>query len=257
MERSHKLRAVIVDDEYPARLMMKSLAANHADVMEVVAEAKNATEAVGFINQSKPDVVFLDINMPDLNGFELLPKLEYQPFIIFTTAYEQYAIQAFEAHSIDYLLKPIDEKRFAQSIQKLLHFVRGSATYADLTQIQMLVSQLQQNKKPTAIPIKIGDKFIFVRLEDVVLLEARDKYVYVITAVNKEYLSGTRLAEFELILPSHFIRVQKSYIINVDFILEVHKYFGNRLVITMNDKNRSRLTTGSTYINQIRKHLSL
>ena len=197
--------------------------------------------------------------MPNINGFELLTKIKHQPFIIFTTAYEQYAIKAFETNSIDYLVKPVEEKRFAQSIQKLQRFVKNNIHHSDIEQLKNLFIEFHQNKKvtATAIPIKIGDRFILIRLEDVAYLEAKEKYVYVVTAENKEHLSDTRLAEFEEILPARFIRVQKSFIINKDRITEIHKYFGNRLIITMNDKNKTRIKTGITYITQIRESLGL
>ncbi|MDB5091751.1 MAG: response regulator transcription factor [Mucilaginibacter sp.] len=257
MNYPHKLKAIVIDDEYPARLMIKNLAGNHSDVIDIIGEAKNGSEAIKLIDETHPDLIFLDINMPNINGFELLTKIRHQPFIIFTTAYEQYALKAFEANSIDYLIKPIEEKRFAQSISKLQGFLNSNTQYSDLIHLKNLFSELQPIKKPTAIPIKIGDKFIFIRLEDVAYLEAKEKYVYVVTTQNAEYLSDTRLAEFEETLPKNFIRVQKSFIINKDHISEVHKYFGNRLIIIMNDKNKTRITSGITYIVNIRMSLGL
>jgi two-component system LytT family response regulator len=226
-------------------------------VLEIVAEATNADEAMSRIQQMKPDVVFLDINMPGKTGFDLLTQLKVQPFLVFTTAYEQYAIEAFKTNSVDYLLKPIEEERFAQCIAKLLRFANGPIQSIDFTEIRKFVSALQENKSPTAIPIKIGEKFIFLRLEEVVFLEAKDKYVYVNTSSGKEYLSDTRLSAFEQTLPANFIRVQKSFIINKECILEMHKHFGNRLVMTMNNKAKTRITSGNTYINQIRTALGL
>ncbi len=257
MKQSNKYVAIVVDDEYPARLMIKTLISNHSDVIDLVGEAKNAIEAMKLIDETKPDLVFLDINMPGINGFELLTRVRHQPFVIFTTAYEQYAIKAFETNSIDYLVKPIDEKRFAQRMIKLQSFTKNKMQYPDLSHLNKLFSELQHAKKAKAIPIKIGDKFIFIRLEDVIYLEAKEKFVYVITSENAAHLSDTRLTEFENILPENFIRVQKSFIVNKERILEIHKYFGNRLIFTMNDKNRTRITSGITFINEIRDKLGL
>jgi two-component system, LytTR family, response regulator len=257
MNHPHKFKAVIIDDEYPARLMIKNLASNFAAVIEITGEAKSGREGIKLINETFPDLVFLDINMPDMNGFELLTKIEHQPFIIFTTAYEQYAIKAFETNSIDYLVKPIEEKRFAQSMLKLQRFVKNKDPYSDLQQLKQVFLEFQQVKKITAIPIKIGEKFIFVRLEDVAYLEAKEKYVFVVTLENIEYLSDTRLTEFEETLPENFIRVQKSFIINKEHIFEIHKFFGNRLIIAMKDKKKTRIKSGSTYIGDIRESLGL
>ena len=112
-------RAIVVDDEPAARRLMKNLLQDHANVVQVIAEAGNGGEAIQKIEELCPDLIFLDIQMPDLTGFEVLEKLNCKPTIIFTTAYEQYAIKAFESFSIDYLLKPIKEERLNQSIEKL------------------------------------------------------------------------------------------------------------------------------------------
>jgi|SRR5579863_5115227 len=257
MNAVNKIKAIIVDDESPARLMIRNLAGNHNDVITVIAEAKSGKQAIRQINDMMPDVIFLDIDMPDMTGFDLLSKIKHQPNIIFTTAYEQYAIKAFETNSIDYLVKPIEESRFAQAILKLQRFSENGKAHFNLSQLKDFFTKLNQTRKPTAIPIKIGDRFILVRLEDVVFLEAKEKYVYIVTSDNKEHLSDTRLAEFEETLPNNFLRVQKSFIINKDRILEIHKYFGNRLIITMADKNKTRITTGITYIDKIRPAFGL
>lgn len=256
MINSHKIKAIIVDDEYPARVLVRSLAEKYADIIEIISEAKNGKEAVNQINETGADLIFLDINMPDLNGFELLSKIRHQPFIVFTTAYEQYAIKAFETNAIDYLLKPIDEKRFALCIQKLQHFIKARK-HSELSHLKNVLQELQQTKKPTAIPVKTGDKFILIRLDNVSYFEAKEKYVFIVTDDNKKHLSDTRLSEFEEMLPSNFIRIQKSFIINKDKIYELHKYFGNRLIIIMADKNKTRITSGITYINSIRSALGL
>ncbi len=117
-------KAIVIDDEPAARRLMKSLLNSHQDVVEVIGEAGNGREAITKIQELRPDVIFLDIQMPDLTGFEVIEQLDVKPNIIFTTAYEQYAIKAFETFSIDYLLKPIKEERLEQSIAKLKQFGR-------------------------------------------------------------------------------------------------------------------------------------
>src|SRR5215510_5723049 len=117
-----KFKAILIDDEPAARRLMKNLLQEHEAVVEVVGEASNGKEAIAKIEELKPDLIFLDIQMPDLTGFEVLDRLQRKPTVIFTTAYEQYAIKAFETFSIDYLLKPIKEERLKQAIEKLRQF---------------------------------------------------------------------------------------------------------------------------------------
>ena len=117
-------KAIVIDDEPAARRLMKSLLQEYAEIVTVIAEAGNGREAIQKIEELNPDLIFLDIQMPDLTGFEVIEKLSRKPNIIFTTAYEQYAIKAFETFSIDYLLKPIKEERLKQSIEKLKQFGR-------------------------------------------------------------------------------------------------------------------------------------
>src|SRR5689334_1335908 len=117
-------KAIVIDDEPAARRLMKNLLLEHNDTIEVIAEAGTGKEAIAKIEELKPELIFLDIQMPDLTGFEVIEKLTHKPNIIFTTAYEQYAIKAFETFSIDYLLKPIKEERLQQSIDKLKRFGR-------------------------------------------------------------------------------------------------------------------------------------
>lgn len=251
------LRAIIVDDELPARLMIKGLASNHQNIIEIIGEASNGEEAIRLINEAKPDVLFLDIELGGTDGFSVLATIGHQPFIIFTTAYEEYAVKAFENNSIDYLVKPVEEERFARSMEKLVRFSKMPALAPNEGQLKTLLSRLQQNKKPTAIPIKTGNKFTLVRFEEVLYLEAREKYVFVITIENQSHLSDTTLAAFEEQLPPNFIRVQKSFIINTDHVYELHRHFGNRLIVVMNDRKKTRITTGITYTAKVKEKFGL
>lgn len=188
----------------------------------------------------------------------MYPPLVDEIVIYFLGIDDRYGHQTVVGHEcIDYLIKPIEEGRFSQSIRKLQMLAGSGPPHSDVMLLKRLLEELQPVKKATAIPIKIGEKFIFLRLEDVSHLKAKDKYVYVITAESAEYMSDSRLAEFEKSLPANFIRVQKSFIINTAHVLEVHKYFGNRLIICMNDKKRTRITSGITFIDKIRQSLGL
>lgn len=249
-------KAILIDDEPAARRILRSMLLEYADDVTIIAEASNGMEAVAMINELKPDLVFLDIQMPDLSGFEVLEKIEHQPNIIFTTAYDQFAIKAFQTFSIDYLLKPIREESLAQSLQKLKQFGKLTAL-PDLKQLRNLLNEVPVIKKPTAFPIRQGDKIILVRFEMISHFEAADKYVALFTTDGKKYLNDQTLTLLTEKLPSHFIRVQKSYIINKERIKEIHKHFNGRFVLTMDDKAQTRITTGLTFYESIKEELGL
>ena len=253
---SQLFKAIVIDDEPAARRLLKSMLLEHSNVVEVIAEACNGKEAIAKVHQLKPDVIFLDIQMPDLTGFEVIEKLEHQPNIIFTTAYEQYAIKAFETFSIDYLLKPIREEHIARSLDKLKKFGKVN-TGIDISNLKEIIEQFHSPKKATALPIKIGEKIILLRFEKISYLEANDKYVNVFMEDGQKYLTDQTLSALEVKLPSQFLRVQKSYIINKDKIKEVHKHFNGRFVLSMDDKERNRITTGLTYNEVVKIALGL
>jgi two-component system LytT family response regulator len=243
---SQLFKAIVIDDEPAARRLMKNLLQEYDDVLEVIAEANNGKEAIEKIEKLKPDLIFLDIQMPDLTGFEVIEQLTEKPNIIFTTAYEQYAIKAFETFSIDYLLKPIKEERLQQSIGKLKQFGRLNHTI-NVNGLQEIIRQFQSPKKATAFPIKTGDRIILLRYENIVYFEAQDKYVCVFTADGQKYLTDQSLTTLAEKLPSPFCRIHRSHIINKERIKEMHRHFSGRYLFIMDDKAATRLTSGRTY----------
>lgn len=253
---SQLFKAIVIDDEPAARRLMKSLLEEYAQVVTVVAEAGNGREAITKIEELRPDLIFLDIQMPDLTGFEVLERLTHKPNVIFTTAYEQYAIKAFENFSIDYLLKPIKEERLQQSIDKLKQFGRLNQTL-DINSLQDIIRQLQAPQKATALPIKTGDRITLLRYENIAYLEAQDKYVYVFTTDGQKHLTDQSLTTLSEKLPPQFYRIQKSYIINKDKIKEMHRHFNSRYLFIMDDKAGTRLTSGRTYHDEIRSEFGL
>jgi two-component system LytT family response regulator len=250
-------RTLVIDDEPAARRLMKSLLAEFSDRIEVIGEAGNGREAIEKIHSLKPDLIFLDIQMPDLTGFEVIEQLNYKPNIIFTTAYEQYAIKAFESFSIDYLLKPIKEERLEQSIRKLSEFGKIAGPGIDVNGLQDIIRQLQAPPKATALPVKIGDRIILLRFEQIAYMEAEDKYVYIHTIDGVKHLTDHSLTTLSEKLPAQFYRIQKSYIINKDRIREMHRHFNGRYLFILDDKSGTRLTSGRTYNEAIRAEFGL
>jgi two-component system LytT family response regulator len=254
MTREYK--AVILDDERPARLMVRSLLEKYQSFIRIEGEAKNGKDAIDLIEKIRPDIVFLDIQMPDMNGFEMLSRLSYQPLVIFTTAYEQYALDAFSENSLDYLIKPIEQERFDQSMMKLqrLGSINGEI---DVSHMIRIFNQMQPKKEISALPVKVGQKILLVRLSEISYCQSGDGYVSLYTNTGKEYVCDLNLQELELKLPGNFIRVQKSFIVNKDKIKEIQRYFNNRLILILDDKNTTKITTGTNYINQIREAFDL
>jgi two-component system LytT family response regulator len=249
-------RAIVIDDEPAARRLMKNLLDEHKDVVEVIAEAGNGREAIQKTEEMKPDLIFLDIQMPDLTGFEVIERLTQKPNIIFTTAYEQYAIKAFETFSIDYLLKPIKEERLQQSIEKLKQFGRLNQSL-NINSLQEIIRQFQAPQKATALPIKTGDRITLLRYENIVYLEAQDKYVFVFTTDGQKHLTDQTLTSLSEKLPGQFHRIHKSYIINKEKIREMHRHFNSRYLFMMDDKAGTRITSGRTYHDAIRSEFGL
>jgi two-component system, LytTR family, response regulator len=249
-------KAIVIDDEPAARRLMRSLLLEYSDVVEVVGEAGNGREAIEKIETLKPDVIFLDIQMPDLTGFEVVDQLKEKPNVIFTTAYEQYAIKAFETFSIDYLLKPIKEERLEQSIAKLKQFGRLKAPI-DVAGLQEIIRQFQAPQKATALPVKTGDRINLVRFENISYLEASDKYVFIYTTEGQKHLTDQSLTTLITKLPPQFFRIQKSYIINKDKIREMHRHFNGRYLFVLDDTDATRLTSGRTYHDSIREEFGL
>jgi two-component system LytT family response regulator len=243
-------RALIIDDEPAARRLLRSMLEKY-EWISIEGEASNGEEAIRLVNERRPDLIFLDIEMPDRNGFEVLEWVSYQPNIIFTTAYEHYALKAFESFSIDYLLKPVRPERLHQSLEKLKSFGKSSPM-SDVGDLKKMFQSFVSSKKPTAFPIKQGEKIILLRFENISHFQADDKYVFAFTMEGKKYLTDHTLAYLETYLPENFMRVQKSNIINKDKVGEIHKHFNGRFIIIMQDGPQSRIQSGLTYFEKIR-----
>ncbi|MET0634685.1 MAG: LytTR family DNA-binding domain-containing protein [Chitinophagaceae bacterium] len=253
---SQLFNALIVDDEPGARRLMRSLLEAHNDQVRVIGEADSGEEAVTQIGLLKPDLVFLDIQMSGMTGFDVLEQLVVQPYVIFTTAFEQYAMRAFDTLSVDYLLKPIREERLAQSMEKLRLFGRVKESI-DVNALQQLIKKLQPITPAVALTIRTGDKITLVRYEEIAYLEAQDKYVCIHQMDGQKYLSDLSLNRLMEMLPANFFRIQKSYIINLDKIREMYRHLNGRYLFSMNDKTNTRLTSGRTYTEVIRQRFNL
>ncbi|WP_167610646.1 LytR/AlgR family response regulator transcription factor [Maribellus sediminis] len=251
MKLKQPWKTIIVDDEPLARLRLKKLADDYPDKFEIVAEAENGEEAIEKINRLRPEYIFLDIQMPEISGFEVLKKLDYLPKVIFCTAFDEFALQAFDTHCIDYLVKPLTKERFAKTIAKLDQ-LNDSSQEINLNKLIEQFNQEHRKNEATSIPVKVGDRVIFVRLDEVSYIQSDEKYVTVVTKHSKSYILDSSLKKLEEKLPDYFIRVHKSYLINKNLLKEIRKHFNNRFVLIFDDYNQSKITSGRSYYTEIK-----
>ncbi|MEZ0483984.1 LytR/AlgR family response regulator transcription factor [Fibrella aquatica] len=258
------LNTILIDDEPLAISRLRRLLNTHTDTFTIVGEARNGAEGLALVEAERPDLIFLDIEMPLLNGFEMLARLTYMPLVVFATAYDQYAIRAFEENSVDYLLKPVETERLERTIAKIRHLAGSQSVgsrpalvnpYAD--NLMRLLEQMKPKKELYSISVKTGEKIILLPLSDVAYFEAEEKYVFVATTDGPKYLTSYTLTTLCERLPDTFVRVSRSAVVNSHRIRECQKQFDGKFVLTLNDKKATRLTTGSTYADAIRQLLSL
>lgn len=247
-----KFKTIIVDDELLARQRLTRLLQNYTDDIEIIAEASNGEEAVELIEKLNPDLVFLDIEMPVYNGLEVLKKICNDPLIIFTTAYENYAIKAFEANSVDYLLKPVEKERLVLCMEKLRKQGLLNVNKEKLLNDVDVVSN-ELSTKPQSIPVKIGDKTILVKYDEVLYFEANDKYVELNTINNQKHILEYSLTQLGLKLPANFLRVHRAFLVNMNLVKEFRKGFNGSAILVMNNKEETKIHTGRTYIDAVRK----
>ncbi len=207
------IKALLIDDEPLARSMVKEYLQAYPDI-RVVAECNDGLEGVKAISQYKPDLVFLDIQMPKINGFEMLELVEDPPDVIFTTAFDEYAIKAFELHAVDYLLKPFSKERFDKALQKW----KSSASQKNTT---VLLEHTAQPEERHRIVVKKGINIVILPVHTVHYIEAFDDYVKVYTA-DGFYLKKKTMAYYEKVLdPSMFVRIHRSYLLNLQELTRI------------------------------------
>jgi two-component system LytT family response regulator len=210
------MRAILVDDEELARMVLREFLQAHGDV-EILAECANGFEAVKAITEMKPDLVFLDIQMPKLDGFEVVELAGIGPRYVFVTAYDQYALKAFEVHAIDYLLKPFSQQR----LDEALAHARGHVGGAQAAVREVAALAAVRGGPLERILIRDGARVHVVPVEKIDLIEAQDDYVE-IRAEGRGYLKNQRLAELETQLdPQRFVRIHRSYIVNIERVARI------------------------------------
>ena len=238
---------LIIDDEKLARDLIREYLEGFPEI-EIIGECAKGTEAVEKINKLKPDLIFLDVQMPGMNGFDVLEEIDHEPYIIFTTAYDQYAIKAFEKNAVDYLLKPLDEERFRLAVNRALK--RKTAEHGNLE--ELLLSLKSENKNfESHIFVQKSEKLFNLPVEEIVYLEASGDYT-VITTKNDQFVSSSGIGKLEEIMdPDTFIRVHRSTIINLNYLKEIERHFNGGMVVKM--QSGKSFPVSRTYAKLIRK----
>ncbi len=228
------IKTIIIDDESLAREIIKRYLADREEII-IAAECSNGFEGIKKINEEKPDLIFLDIQMPRINGFEMLELIDEPPVIIFTTAFDQYALKAFEVNAADYLLKPYSKDRFDEALEKAFAYLRDKSH-----QRTVIKNLIKQNEEKTEfierVIIKDGTKISIVPAENIKYFEAQDDYVMIYSDEGK-FLKQKTMKYFELHLnPKDFVRIHRSYIAAVNRIKKIELLEKESYRVLLEDK---------------------
>ena len=231
------MNVFLVDDE-PLALKRLARMIEESGRAQVAGMAADPEAALAEIQATPPDALFLDIEMPGLSGFELLARLESPPLVVFTPAYHQYALQAFEANSVDYLLKPVSPEALERAFAKLERMLAGTAPRADFARLMSQVQQALGQRPPdypTRIASRLGDKVEFIDLSLVTHFYAKDKLTFAATAA-KHHIVDPAIAELETRLdPRQWIRIHRSTLLHLEHVKELHTWFGGRVMVRLKD----------------------
>jgi len=234
-------KVVIIDDETLARSILKEYLLKYSN-LELVAECTNGYEGVKAIQLHKPDLVILDIQMPKINGFEMLELVDELPFVIFATAFDEYAIKAFEANAIDYLLKPFSEQRFNQAIDK---WMKAYQNNEEPKKVQQLIEQSKLSEEKTRIVVKNSNDISIVPVVDIHYIEAYDDYVKIFTQ-NSYFLKKQTMNYYEQVLDdTMFFRTHRSFIINLSQLTRIEPLEKNTYLVLLKSGKKIPLSRSS------------
>lgn len=246
---SHPLKALIIDDEALARAVVREHLQSHPDV-EILAECANGFEAVKAVNEQRPDLIFLDIQMPKLDGFEVLELLDLLPAVVFVTAYDQFALKAFEAHAVDYLLKPFSKARFDEALSKAQEKIRAK------TPLPVAPTDLSAAGRPWPLErlvVRDGGKVTLIAMSKLDYVQAQDDYVE-LHSEGRGILKQQTLASLESQLdPGRFLRIHRSFILNMDRLVRLEQLPSESWVAVLQDGKK--LPVSKTGYQRLREKL--
>ena len=241
-----KIKAIIIDDEALARDIIKSYLRKY-DNVDLIAECSNGFDGIKQINELKPDLIFLDIQMPKLTGFEMLEILDEPPVIIFSTAFDQFALKAFEVNATDYLLKPYSEERFAEALNKAIKLLSDKPV-ANLKLENLVKSLEKRNEYLDRVVIKNGQKILIIPVDDISYIEAQDDYTMIYSSKGN-FLKQKTMKYFEENLdPEDFIRIHRSYIVKLTCVKQIELFEKESYRVLLNDGKKLQVSK-SGYLN--------
>lgn len=245
-----RYRSVLVENEEHSLARLRRILAEFSQDIEVVGEAADGPSALAKITEVSPDLVFLDIELPGFNGFRVLESLETQPIVIFTTAFNQHALDAFKAHAVDYLLKPIDSEAVRKALTKLR--AMGFSSVQSTRTLQQLLDSLG-SKYLTRIACRLGDRTILVKTGEVLYFKADNKYTAART-VQREFLLDSPLVDLEEKLnPRDFIRIHRSTLVNLAWLSELRRSYDGKLKVLLADPQGTELDVSRSYAENLRR----
>jgi two-component system LytT family response regulator len=251
------IRAWLIDDEALARKRLKRLLEETGRV-EVVGVSADGTDALARLREVAVDALFLDIEMPGLNGFEVLSRLEAKPPVVFTTAYDRYAVKAFEANGIDYLLKPISPEALDRALERLER-TRSADPVQYRAMMERLAAAMEKTDRqyPRRVSSRVGDRIQFVDLDKVSHFFAEGKLTYA-AAAGKNFVVDNSIVQLEAKLdPSQFLRIHRAYLVNLSAVAEICSWFGGKMVARLNDDARTDLPIARDRVRSLKERLGL
>ncbi len=251
----NKIRAMVVDDEAMARERVVSLLRQEQDI-ELIGECSDGQQAVNAINSQQPDLVFLDVQMPAVDGFRVIEQVgpEKMPAVVFVTAYDEYAVRAFEVHALDYLLKPFGRERFQQTLQHARSHVERRRAGDLGKRLMALVQDIKpEPQKLDRLVVKSGGRVFFLRTEDIVWIEAAGNYVRLHLGEDSHLFRETMNGIEARLDPRRFVRIHRSRIVNSDRIKELQPWFNGEYVVLL--QNGTRLTLSRGYREKLQERL--
>jgi two-component system LytT family response regulator len=253
------MKAFLVDDE-PLALERLRRMLHATGRVEIAGACTDPVEALDQIRSLAPDLLFLDIHMPELTGFDLLAELSTQPLVVFTTAYDQHALAAFQVNSIDYLLKPIEPEHLDRALSKAERILKNHEALPD---IRALLAELGSAMKPASTPwidriaSRTGDRLELVELTHVTHFFASDKLTYAATA-ERNFVADQTIAELEAKLdPARFIRIHRSTILNLDYLRELHAGLGGRMIARLKDAKKTDLDVSRDRVRALKERIGV
>ncbi|MCH2230328.1 MAG: LytTR family DNA-binding domain-containing protein [Crocinitomicaceae bacterium] len=226
-----QFKTIIIDDERLARQELRAILNEYPEI-EVIDEAQNGEEGIEKIREQNPDLIFLDINMPGMTGFEMLKNLSEIPHVIFVTAYDEFALKAFEVNALDYILKPVDTDRLNEAIEKVRQSEEQEHDFESEDKPKLSRSERRLSKEDKVF-IKDGEKCYFVKLEEVRMLESDGNYVKVHFGTNRPLILRSLNSFEEKLDQEYFFRANRKFIINLDWIEKVENWFNGGLQVEL------------------------